>query len=400
VRTASDEVRHHWPFGNDFDFATYLQIDDTSSSEFASMVKPAVLVMAKRYVFAAQDACATEMTAATREVVVGAKDAGHLILVRYEPGQRLGDPAACLRRLFAGEPVTVPGSDAAFASGDNVVALKSNLVVFGDQNTVRRVFDASPAGSWPDVLDLQNGQHLRLNVRRAEGKVSAEGFVASSREFMRLQLDATFPDESAASRVEQRTVQTKKDFASSLSGRHELQSGQPILDGFRVVRDGRSVTFAIELKEPPLEQSRDFGMLFALTTSSVRKYLSYAKIEEARRILRAIAERELEAWRSSPPGQRQLVSLPPVPQEVPHGNKYASVAADWKPWESLHFSLDQPQYFQYSVVAARDGQHADVIGRGDLDGNGRSSLFKLGLAVDSKRGFLIVSPIEEMDPEE
>jgi len=115
----------------------------------------------------------------------------------------------------------------------------------------------------------------------------------------------------------------------------------------------------------------------------------------------AIAKSEVEAWRSIPPAKRRLVSLPPVPKYVPRGEKYMSAPADWKAWTSVRFSLDHPQYFQYQVVAAKDGNHADVIGQGDLNGDGKSSSFKLTLTVDPEDGILKLSPqIEEKDPQE
>src|SRR5262249_12364426 len=145
---------------------------------------------------------------------------------------------------------------------------------------------------------------------------------------------------------------------------------------------------------------RDFGIVGALAVYGVRSYLLNAKMGEARETIASIAKSEVEAWRNTPRAQRKLVSFPPVPPEAPHGEKYGSAPADWNAWAPLHFSLDHPQYFQYKVVAAKDGKHADVVGQGDLDGNGKTSLFKVALSEDPKDGSLQVSPIEEQDPEE
>ena len=61
--------------------------------------------------------------------------------------------------------------------------------------------------------------------------------------------------------------------------------------------------------------------------------------------------------------------------------------------------MDAAQYFQYEVRAAKDGQSAEVLARGDLNGDGKTSLFRLKLQVKGDR--LDVAPkLEETDPEE
>jgi hypothetical protein len=68
--------------------------------------------------------------------------------------------------------------------------------------------------------------------------------------------------------------------------------------------------------------------------------------------------------------------------------------------------MDVPQYYQYEVVAAKDGKSAEVIARGDLDGNGKQSRLSLKLTLDAKTGAVTISTaspklapsIEETDP--
>jgi hypothetical protein len=44
---------------------------------------------------------------------------------------------------------------------------------------------------------------------------------------------------------------------------------------------------------------------------------------------------------------------------------------------------------------------ADVLARGDLNGNGKTSLFKLSMKIDPKDHTLHIAPrLEETDPEE
>ena len=99
--------------------------------------------------------------------------------------------------------------------------------------------------------------------------------------------------------------------------------------------------------------------------------------------------------------KRKLVSFPPVPKTVPKGVKYQSSASDWRPWAPLHFSMEVPQYYQYEIKAAKDGQSAEILARGDLNGDGKTSLFKLRLTVERGSDRLTTSTsIEELDPEE
>jgi hypothetical protein len=82
--------------------------------------------------------------------------------------------------------------------------------------------------------------------------------------------------------------------------------------------------------------------------------------------------------------------------------KYQSTLADWKSWEPIRFSMDAPQYYQYEVRAAKDGQSAEILARGDLNGDGKTSLFRLKVVVNPKgdHELDIASRIEETDPEE
>ena len=90
-----------------------------------------------------------------------------------------------------------------------------------------------------------------------------------------------------------------------------------------------------------------------------------------------------------------------MPKTVPKGVRYQSSPADWKPWAPLRFELSVPQYYQYETKAAKNGESAEIIARGDLNGDGKTSQFKLSIEVDRTTQSLRVSPaIAETDPEE
>src|SRR5262249_6048369 len=95
----------------------------------------------------------------------------------------------------------------------------------------------------------------------------------------------------------------------------------------------------------------------------------------------------------------KLFSLPAVPKTVPKAVKYQSSPDDWKPWAKIRFEMNAPQYYQYEVKAAPDGKSADIIARGDLNGDGKQSLFKLTATIMGDR--VVLAPtIYEENPEE
>jgi hypothetical protein len=77
-----------------------------------------------------------------------------------------------------------------------------------------------------------------------------------------------------------------------------------------------------------------------------------------------------------------------------------STPQDWAPWKALHFEMGGPQRYQYEIVAAKDGESARIIARGDLNGDGRTSIFEVLVKVDRAKDVLIVAPsIMETDPD-
>ena len=90
--------------------------------------------------------------------------------------------------------------------------------------------------------------------------------------------------------------------------------------------------------------------------------------------------------------------MPAVPAAIPRGAKYQSSADDWKAWAPIQFKLEAPQYFQYEIVAAKDGKSADVLARGDLDGDGQSSLYRLRIQLDPKTGQITAQDLDETEP--
>lgn len=180
-----------------------------------------------------------------------------------------------------------------------------------------------------------------------------------------------------------------------------------LTNGVSVKRDGRHLAGAFELRGPAAQQARDLGMAAALAVYGLRRYIVNAKAAEARISVGQIAKDVVAEWEGestlpgTPRAKKKLVSYGPVPKTVPKGVKYQSSPVDWNPWAPLRFELSVPRYYQYEIKAAKNGESAEIIARGDLNGDGKTSQFKLSIEVDRTTQALRVSPaIAETDPKE
>jgi type IV pilus assembly protein PilA len=152
------------------------------------------------------------------------------------------------------------------------------------------------------------------------------------------------------------------------------------------------------------------GILGVLAIYGVRKYIANAKTAEARNSVGMIAKEAEAAF------ERDRRLCPSASRTVPvsvvnvSGKKYLSSAADWQVDAGRHagfaclgFSLAMPQYYMYSYKAhgtnqPGDGFEASAVG--DLNGDGKTSLFKISGTV-SPAGTLTIEPnLLEQDPEE
>lgn len=112
------------------------------------------------------------------------------------------------------------------------------------------------------------------------------------------------------------------------------------------------------------------------------------------------SKQDVHAMRHFPPSSRAAV--PEDPMSV-RGQKYQSNTADWSgsPWKELHFSIVQPQFYQYSFRTQGTGPSASatVTAEGDLDGDGRRSSFSITVEPDESLTAQ-VGKLSKQDPEE
>ncbi len=143
------------------------------------------------------------------------------------------------------------------------------------------------------------------------------------------------------------------------------------------------------------------GSLAAVGIYGVRRYLAAAKTAEAKNAIGAISRGAIAAYEresSSTPAHALCKSARPVPATVPAGSKYQPSTQQGQDfdtgsptvgWKCLKFTITNPHYFQYDYRAGGnykgpkrggpdpgpDGFEASA--EGDLDGDGKTSLFTL-----------------------
>lgn len=137
------------------------------------------------------------------------------------------------------------------------------------------------------------------------------------------------------------------------------------------------------------------GTMASLGIFGVRRYLAAAKTAEAKNTIGAITRGARAAYeREGIDGQHSLcASAVTVPSTVPSGRKYMpSSSGDFDSgdattgWRCLKFSMTSPIYYQYSYsqgagylagAIAPGATGFEAAARGDLDGDGETSLFAL-----------------------
>jgi len=95
-------------------------------------------------------------------------------------------------------------------------------------------------------------------------------------------------------------------------------------------------------------------------------------------------------------------SAPLVPEEIPYGKRVAPNPRSYShpSWQDIGFSIDHPTFYAYDFVTAKDGRSAVVRARGDIDGDGTTSLFELDVRLDAHESPVIAPMMRERDPEE
>lgn len=358
----SESIRKHWPFDEHLQGALYADV--------GAMMK---MDLFRALAQAPEEKCIDEVLMRAKEIAIGFDERGVLAIGRFADPF----PEASLRECIA-------------KADDRKLTLSfaPPLAFLGDPKLVEAAVNGAN-GKWPASVAISQDQVVSWMFKGENA--SAQGGVHASKERFRADGTADVPEELG------RLVEEQVARGNMLG---------PIAKALKVERRGRRLEVVFELREPPLDQARDLGILSALAVHGVKSYLARSKAAEARNTVAAIARDYVMDWERESPtpkpkAKRKLVSYPPVPKTVPRGTTYASTPNDWAPWKELRFVMTQPQRYQYEIIAAKDGESAEIVARGDLDGDGRTSLFKVTVKVDRAKDVLVVAPtISETDPDE
>lgn len=146
------------------------------------------------------------------------------------------------------------------------------------------------------------------------------------------------------------------------------------------------------------------GTLGVLAYAGFRRYVTESKAAEATNDVGAISRAANQAYEDGETSSfggtstRRLCGSAsnPVPASMSNvsGKKYASTTSDWTAdtapyagFPCLKFSIDEPQYYQYDYQrtggGSTPGDSYKAIAHGDLDGDGVTSEFSLGGAIDA-----------------
>lgn len=349
--------------------------------------------------------CLDALVAHADELLVrGAEERGFAV-VSFDPKGLPAVRSACFGPVVpTGTPVTIPGAAEAYSGGEDVLAIvPPSTVLYGPKAEVEAALKPGHATEpLPAHFTLKGDELLRLRVDVPEPGVGVDASLASSPSLFSLDATAKLPSLELAERIEQGFGLFRGQAKERVKEAGGDATVQALLDGITLERSGSELHATLAVQGGVEQQAHAIGQLTAITVVATERYLLSAKAAEAKAVLGLIVKsyqqsfRDAEASHSKKP--RKLTSFPPVPATVPRGEPYQSKPEDWKGWASIQFGLSQPQRFQYEVVAAKDGKSAQVIARGDLDGDGELSERKLTIELDPKTSQLTAKALDETKP--
>jgi hypothetical protein len=311
------------------------------------------------------------------EVVFSARDNEYVFAASFSvsPEQAL----ACVRTLGKVSDVQLDDGTKAMglAGGSDVAFIKDGILFGGNLAAVRRaVAGAGGKSALAAAVALSGDAVIALRADDESGFKGKDAILVTVRaNDSEFSVDSELTTEAAEDAAKLAAV-----IQSSLSKLNTLEHS--------AVAEGRILRLHIGAKGGVAEQVSALGTASVLAISAARKYMAEAKSAEAALVVNEIAKdlsSSVAREKTGNKGARFPKSAAPVPAEVPHGQKYQSAAADWSAtWKEIGFSMTEPQYFRYSIVTAPDKKHAVVRAEGDLNGDGKTSLYEMALEIDKK----------------
>lgn len=399
-RKPSPEVSRYWLLGERPPAWLYGDLSALSRSELVASLAPALLEQLADALRGGERTCISALLEHSKELLAGGDESSGLVVLSLGSEGLTAARTACVGSLLPAQRTALQGAEEAYSVGNGVLAVTPGVVLAGTRSLVEAALAAGAKPTpLPEHLALNDGEQVSFRFALQKQSISVAGTLAVSPRRFLLAGQAQLPNEAAAEAMDKKVSMGRaqaKLLTQAMSGDASMAR---LLDALRIERRGSSFHVRFELLGTPAEQARDLGAVAALAVHGVRKYMLNAKAAEARVILGQITKSyQVSLVEPAAKAPKKLLSLPAVPAVVPRGAKYASSLDDWKPWARIQFQLDHPQYFQYEVVAAKDGRSAEVLARGDLDGDGVTSLYRLKIQLDPKTGQLTAQDLDETEP--
>ena len=388
-RAASPDLQKRWVVAPDAPVSAYIDLAALGQTALWKSIVPKLLDSATKDVAPADRACIVATLAAAREAAFGDVNQGMVAVIRLDPTQT--EPQACFQaRVPDAKKAVVPGANDAFELGEGLIAFEKGFVHIGDHDSVVAAL-AQKSAPWPSALSLADGEQAAFALKG--DLVDGHGSLVASPSLFQIAFDGKAKDEKTAQSLEAEARSLKND-----GGRNPIAAmlGQHV----EFSRTGTDVKLGFALKEPVEQQTTDLARVVDLAEAMLNDYLGATKLVEVQEGLKTVVRAYVTDFDREdskvPQAKKKLASYPAVPKEVPKGTSATLSAADWKPWNKLQVVMPTSRY-QYEIKAAKDGLSAEIIARGDLNGDGKTSLFRIQLkVVDGKLG--IDPNVEEVAP--
>lgn len=388
-RAASAELQKRWVVSADAPVAAYIDLASLSRTALWKSIVPKILESTTKDIAPADRECVSTVLAAAREVAFGDVNQGMVAVIHLDPTQT--EPQACFQaRMPDAKKTVVPGANDAFELGEGLVAFEKGFVHVGDRDSVVAAL-AQKSAPWPATLSLGDEEQAAFALKG--DLVEGHGSLVASPTLFQIAFEGKAKDEKTAQSLEQEATSLKTE-----GGRNPIAAmlGQHV----EFSRTGTNVKLGFALKEPVEQQTADLARVVDFGEAMLNDYLGASKLVEVQEGLKAVVRAYLTDFDKEDPkvpqSKKRLASYPAVPKTVPRGTSVTLTAADWKAWNKLQLALPTSRY-QYEIKAAKDGLSAEIIARGDLNGDGKTSLFRIQLKIED--GKLGINPnVEEIAP--
>jgi hypothetical protein len=340
-----------------------------------------------------QDRCVHDALASARELAMGWAENNLMMILRFEPSGFRSTPTACLFSMDPLRRTSVEGATEAYVMSDDVMVLEPGLMLIGAREDIQKALAAKAPGAWPAGLDLAADQYVAFKMAVSHAKARAGLTVTPT--LFRFDIRMELRDEQRAKGNEERMLEGLRK--ATERGPQELAD---LVRKIRIERRGSRMLVSFELAGSTAQQAEQLSKTAALAVAQVREYIANSKKKEATLTIMAIALAYNKALAGAAPagrGRPRLFSLPAVPKQIPSGSTHQSTEDEWKAWTKIGYRKSDPQYYQYEVMAAPNGASAEIVARGDLDGDGKASSLTLHMQLDAGE-LQIGSEIVETDP--